>query len=127
MNRYDLRPKYKSLAFYLTLLAAVVAAMIALRQCSAPRLASREDHAAGGDTLNVAIEISPGCVSFSGDSLTGPYYNMIRNAAAKMNRPLRFHPFTRLSDALEWLRDGKCRLVVADIPVSYTHLTLPTT
>lgn len=118
MGKQELKPKYRSLAFYLVLLAGAVAAMTAVRQCSAPRLEQRIDLPAGGDTLNVAIEVSPICVSFSGDTLSGPYYDMIVQAAGEMNRPLKFHPFTRLSDALEWLRDNRCRLVVADIPIT---------
>lgn len=118
MQKNQLKPRRKALAFYLVLLAGAVAAMIAVRQCSAPRLEQRVDTPAGGDTLNVAIEVSPICVTFSGDSLSGPYYDMICRAADKMGRPLKFHPFTRLSDALEWLRQGRCRLVVADIPIT---------
>ena len=118
MPRQQFTPKYKSLAFYLVLLAGAVAAMISIRQCSAPRLEQRADQAAGGDTLNIAIEVSPICVTFKGDSLSGPYYDMMLAAGRRMNRPLKFHPFTRLSDALEWLRRGRCRLVVADIPIT---------
>ncbi len=118
MPKNELKPRRKTLAFYLVLLAGAVAAMIAVRQCSAPHLQQRVDQPAGGDTLNVAIEVSPICVSFAGDTLSGPYYDMICRAAARMERPLRFHPFTRLSDALQWLREGRCRLVVADIPIT---------
>ncbi len=113
-----LQPHKRGGMLYIFLLAAAVAAMVSIRQCSAPRIGPKIDAVAGGDTLNVAIEVSPMGVTLRGDTLTGPYYEMVRGVSEFYGRPIKYHPFTRLSDALEWLREGRCRLVVADIPVT---------
>lgn len=44
---------------YLLLLLIAIGLMIGLRQCSARNLPERSEKVAGGDTINVAIEISP--------------------------------------------------------------------
>lgn len=31
---------------------------------------------------------------------------------------MKFHPYTRLEDALQWLDEGRCRLIVGDLPVT---------
>lgn len=106
------------MALYVILLAVTCGIMISLKQCSTRRLPEREDAAALGDTLNVAIEVSPVSVTIQGDTLTGTYYDIINRACRTLGRPVKFHPFTRLSDALEWLRTGRCRMVVGDIAVT---------
>ncbi|MDE7120272.1 MAG: transporter substrate-binding domain-containing protein [Muribaculaceae bacterium] len=113
-----LKPKKGSLALYLLMLAAAVAIFISLRECSSPRLGPRRDITAGGDTLNIAIEVGPMGVVTSADTLTGQYYNLVRQACDSARINVRFHPYTRLADALDWLDKGKCRLVVGDIPVT---------
>lgn len=96
----------------------VIALMVMLRQCSMKKLGPRPDNIAGGDTVNVAIEISPMGVSMDGDSLSGVYYTKLNEIFARHNRPVRFHAFTRLEDAMEGLEAGKYQLVVADIPAT---------
>ena len=114
-----LKPRKGSLGLYITLLLLAVAAMAAIKQCSSGRIGPRpEFRTAAGDTLNVAIEISPVSVTLSGDTLAGPFYDKIRAISARIGRPVKFHPFTRLSDALQWLREGRCRLVAGDIPIT---------
>lgn len=107
---------------YLILLVLAPTLMLMLRQCSSKRIGPRADLVAGGDTLNIAIEISPAGLDLSGDSLSGEYYNLLQriSAAAPDSAPLpmRFLPFTRVEDALTWLDEGRCRLVVGDIPVT---------
>lgn len=118
MTLRRLQPKKGSLALYILLLAASVAAIISLRECSGSRLGPRRDLTAGGDTLNVAIQVGPMGVVTSGDTLSGEYYDMLRRACDSARINVRFHPYTRVADALAWLDEGKCRLVVGDIPVT---------
>lgn len=110
--------KKGSLSLYILLLLLAVGAMASLRICSRPTLPPRVELSAGGDTLNVAIEISPMGATMAGDTLSGVYYNMLREAAASHGRPLRFHPFTRLETALQGLDEGRYQLVVSDIPAT---------
>lgn len=118
MSLKRLEPRKGSLRLYVALLLAAVLAMFSVRQCSSSRIGPREYHAAGGDTVNIAIEVSPMGVVLSGDTLSGPYYDMVRRVFDGYGREVKFHPFTRLSDAMEWLREGRCRMVVAEIPVT---------
>ncbi len=94
--------------------------MAALRKCSIDQLPPYPDTIAGGDTINVAIELSPIGVTSAGDSLSGYYYNLLRNlSAAHPDGPaLKFHPYTSLQQALRGLSEGKYQVVVGDIPVT---------
>lgn len=106
------------MGLYVILLAVALGVMLTARQCSTRRIGLRPDPVAGGDTLNVAIEISPKGLSLAGDTLSGEYYDVIRELCRRNDRPVKFHPYTRLEDALEWLRSGRCRLIVGDLPVT---------
>lgn len=120
LNRLQARSGSKWL--YIILLVIAIGLMIMLRQCSTKRIGPRAESFAGGDTINVAIEISPTSYYFSGDSLNGEYYNLLRKIAKESpdSAPLNFHfiPFTRVEDAVKWLDQGRCRLVVGDIPIT---------
>ena len=113
-----LQPRKGSISLYMLLLAAAIGIMIMLKECSAKTLSPREDKTAAGDTLNVAIEISPIGVTMTGDTLSGTYYNLVRKICAENKRPVVFHPFTRLETALEGLDNGRYQLVVSDIPAT---------
>ena len=110
--------KRGNLSLYLLLLLVAVSAMIGVRQCSSPTIAPRNEHIAGGDTLNIAIEISPMSLATVGDSLGGYYYNLLQRIGNEHGRPMRFHPFTQLKDALIGLDEGRYQLVVSDIPAT---------
>jgi len=113
--------KKGSLPLYGLLLIAATFALMAVRQCSIKTLPPMPDDIAGGDTINVAIEISPMGVYTTGDTLCGHYYNLLRDLTAANGRAVRFHPFTRLETALAGLEEGKYQIVVSDIPAT-THL-----
>lgn len=113
-----LKPRRGSAGLYLLLLGASVGAMIALRQCSTPTLGPRAEVVAGGDTLNVAIEVSPMGVTLGGDSLTGVYYDKIKEMCRRHGRPVHMVPFTQLDDALRGLDEGRYQLVASDIPAT---------
>lgn len=110
-------PKKGNIAAYLTMIVALIVIMILLRNCSSPA-ASITDSRAGGDTLNVAIEISPIGVSTRGDTLGGFYYDMIRRVAADNNRAVKIDGFTDIAGALERLQNGRYDLVIADVPMT---------
>lgn len=113
-----LKPKSGQLGLSLLLLAGAVMLMVSVRQCSAPGLPPRNEEMAGGDTINVAIELSPMGVSLSGDTLSGVYYDLLGEVCRRHGLSVRFHPFTLLSTALDRLEEGKYRLVVSDIPAT---------
>lgn len=113
-----LQPRKGSVSLYLLLLAAAIGVMVMLKECSVKTLPPRIDKTATGDTLNVAIEISPVGVTMSGDTLSGVYYDLVRRMCTANNRQVVFHPFTRLETALEGLETGRYQLVVSDIPAT---------
>ncbi len=113
-----LKPLKGRLAISILLLCGVLMLMLGIRECTTPGLPPRSDEVAGGDTINVAIEISPVGVDLSGDTLSGVYYDMIKKIGQRHNLKLKFHPFTLLSTALERLDEGKYQLVVSDIPAT---------
>lgn len=112
-----LKPKNGRLSLYIGLLAGVAIIMILIKQCSRPSYPT-EDIPAGGDTINVAIELSPTGVTTSGDSLSGFHYELI-NAIAKVGkRPLKISGFTNLASAMRGLDEGRYDVVVSDIPAT---------
>lgn len=113
-----LQAKHGNATLYVILFIVALGLMLSIRQCSVNRLGPRPDNVAEGDTLNVAIEISPTGLSLSGDTLSGTYYNMLRSACSRHGMPIHILPYTRVEDALQWLRDGRVRLVVGNLPVT---------
>lgn len=110
------RLEYKkgTLTLYALLLVAVAGAMILARNCSSPTWHVDNDRA-GGDTLNVAIEISPLGISTRGDTLSGYYYDMVRMLAREHNQPLKIDGFTHLSSTLDNLEEGRYDVVIGDV------------
>lgn len=70
----------------------------------------------GGDTLDVAIEISPLSYSLAEDTVTGLDYDMLREMAAQARRPVKFHPFAPMDYALDGLRAGVFDVVISSLP-----------
>lgn len=118
MGYRKLEMKKGAMAMYVILLAAALGLMLFARQCSTRRIGGRPDTIAGGDTLNVAIEISPTGLSLAGATLSGEYYDLLREVCRRHDQPVKFHPYTRLEDALSWLHDGRCRMIVGSLPVT---------
>lgn len=114
----QLPPKKGNISLYLILLIFAVGLMVMLKECSGKQLPLKIERIAGGDTINIAIEISPMGVTMVGDTLGGVYYNMLSKAADRHGVPVMFHPFTMLSTALKGLNDGRYQLVVSDIPIT---------
>jgi len=102
------------MTLYILLLLAVSAVMFFARNCSTPTW-HVNDNRAGGDTLNVAIEISPIGISTRGDTLSGYYYDMVRMLALQHKRPLKIDGFTHLESVLDNLESGRYDVVIGDI------------
>lgn len=104
---------------YLALLAAVFAVMIFTRNLAGKgRVANANAIEHKNDTICVAIQISPLGVSTNGDTLGGFYYDMIRQMAANEHLALKIDGFTQVTNALNDLEEGKCDIVISDIPIT---------
>ena len=116
MKRFAL---YKGkLSIYLILVICIVALMLSLKKCSNPLDKEIYYERAGGDTINVAIEISPLSMSLSTDSIGGFYYDILNLISNKHNVNFKFHEFVPLSFAFNGLESGNFDIVVADIPAT---------
>ena len=117
-------PRWAQLAVLIVILIATVVGLIFARKCARGEN-SEEDprfcHAkSGGDTIDVAIEISPLTYSLATDTNSGLDYEMLRDMAKALKRPVRFHPFAPLDYAVKGLQKG-----VFDMVVSELHATAP--
>ena len=110
--------KKGNMSLYLLLLLVALGTMFMLKECSSKQLPPKAERIAGGDTLNVAIEISTIWVTMTCYTLGAVYYTMLNAAAKKHGQVIKFHPFTQLETALKGLDAGKYRLVVSDIPAT---------
>lgn len=110
-------------ATLLLLLAATIAAMYMLRQCShkSPEIWDGTPRPSTGDTIDVAIEYSPMSLYRYADTLGGFNYDMLRHVAATGGLTLKFHPLTAISDGLDGLDSGLYDIVVADLPSTASY------
>ena len=100
------------------LVLCVVALMYSLQKCSSSIPKNKYYQRAGGDTINVAIEISPMSMSLSTDTIGGFYYELLNLIAKRNNVKFKFHEFIQLNFALSGLQCGNFDVVVADIPAT---------
>lgn len=112
-----LKLKKGHVILYLALLAGVFLIMIFTRNI-ARRGAPVTDSPTMRDSLRVSIQISPIGVSTHGDTLGGFYYDMIRQMAQKEHLALKIEGFTQVTNALNDLGNGKCDIVISDIPIT---------
>ena len=107
---------------YVALLAVAVCAMVALRHCDGgaiplqPQTSSPQK--SGGDTIDVAIEYSPGSYYTYADTLGGLNYDLLRLVAKRMHRPIKFHSVVTLSKALSQLNAGTYDLLAGQFPLT---------
>lgn len=107
----------------LCLLTAAIAVMVFISKSSHRQ---RPDHPAfnsdyvraGGDTLNIAIEMNPAVYMVNGDSITGRDYQLLRQISSRFGRPLKFYPFVPLQRAKDGLLDGSFDIIVASFPLT---------
>lgn len=72
----------------------------------------------GGDTLAVAIQMSPLTYTFAHDTAAGFDYEILRDIAAAHNVPVSFNPISTLEEGYQDLYDGKYDLLVANMPAT---------
>ncbi|MDE5934644.1 MAG: transporter substrate-binding domain-containing protein [Muribaculaceae bacterium] len=105
------------LAGTIGVLAFVAIMSFAVGRCSVP-VSHVPDERAGGDTLNVAVELSPMTLSTAADTLCGFGYEMLMQITASHGIPVKVNAFSSLPDALSKLDSGRYDLVVSDMPVT---------
>lgn len=71
-----------------------------------------------GDTLSVAIEMSPLSYTLSRDTAAGFDYEMLRQIGAQQGIEMVFYPFSQLDKALEELENGTFDIVAASLPAT---------
>lgn len=69
----------------------------------------------GGDTLDIAIEITPLGYNISGDTISGIDYDIICDLSRIHHRPVKLHPFAPLDYALGGLDAGVFDIVVSSL------------
>ena len=74
----------------------------------------------GGDTIAVAIEMSPLTYTMHNDTAEGFDYNMLRAIALQHHVTVEFFPVASLEDAFHGLNDGKYDMLVASLPATRT-------
>lgn len=104
----------------LIILLLVLVLMSILAKCSrearTPLFGSDKYPAhSGGDTLDIAIEITPLGYNISGDTISGIDYDIIRDLSRIHHRPVKLHPFAPLDYALGGLDAGAFDIVVSSL------------
>lgn len=118
----DPQPIKGKLPILISILILVLSSMWLLNRCSRSNekpIANSFTHP-GGDTVAVAIEMSPTSYFFSGDSAIGFDYEMMKAIADKHSLNVVFQPFAPIDYALDGLRKGNFDIVIATLPASGT-------
>ena len=110
----------KKLVLMLVILLLILLLMSILAKCSrearTPLFGSNGYPAhSGGDTLDIAIEITPLGYNISGDTISGIDYDIIRDLSRIHNQPVKLHPFAPLDYALGGLYAGAFDIVVSSL------------
>lgn len=124
--------KVPSAGLLLTFLAAVAAVMFMLSKCSRPVTVPPEFVKPGGDTLCVAIEISPVTTGADDADVRGTngagtdrdrfsandsYYGMIMDMSRREKRPMVIVPVT-FDEGVKGLEEHIYDILIADIPAT---------
>lgn len=70
----------------------------------------------GGDTIDVAIEISPLSYFADKDSISGLDYELLMDMSRRYGRAVKFHPFAPMAYAMRGLREGVFDVIVSSLP-----------
>lgn len=103
----------------LLIVAAVLAltAIGMLRRCEMSRSTLSNDFRhPEGDTLSVALEMSPLTYTFCKDTADGFDYQILKDIARRHGLKMKFHPVGELEQAFKGLHDGKYDILVASMP-----------
>jgi len=110
--------KHPSLRLLIALLVLVAGLMVALSRCNRPHAATAVFVKPGGDTLCVAIELSPVAHtvrSADGADGQGYYYDIIQAISRQQKRPVVVVPVT-LGEGMRGLEQRRFDVLIADIP-----------
>ncbi len=121
-----LRHRAPSAVTLIVLLVLAIILMVYARQCSRPVSLGAQATEPGGDTLSIAIEMSPVSANVSADTLAGYYYDVIRAISRRENVAMAIYPVS-ITEGIEGLENGVYDLLVADIPATVAsshHLLL---
>ena len=88
-----------------------------VRQCSVP-VSHISDERAGGDTLNVAVELSPMTLSTASDTIGGFGYDILMKIARDNGIPVKINAFSSLPEALARLNSRMWALSLKYLPGS---------
>lgn len=123
-GREYIRARRPRLGALLIALLVACGCMFLARKCSRPAAQTTFPASypakSGGDTIDVAIAISPLSYSLGGDTVTGLDYDMLREMAAIHGRAVKFHPYAPAEYALAGLRDGVFDVMVSSLPSTAT-------
>lgn len=123
-EKYRLTPRKTRLGLLIALLVCALGVMVFVYKSSSQpdrriRPAFRSNFVkAGGDTINIAIEMNPAVYMVHGDSVSGRDYEMIVKMSELSGRPVKFFPFVPLQVAIDGLEDGTFDLLVASMPLT---------
>ena len=117
-----LQPRRGSMLLYIVLLVVALGLMLSARQCSTSRIGLPPDMTAGGDTLNVAIEISPTSLSLAGDTLSGAYVGDLPVTAELRDSLIFLNPVGVDKQVLVQLRDSSAVQTQFDLGGRTVHL-----
>lgn len=122
-DKFRLTPRKTRLRLLLILLVCALGVMVFVYKSSRPERRTRAAFSsgyvrAGGDTLNIAIEMNPAVYMVHGDSVSGRDYDIIMKISELSGRPVKFFPFVPLQVAIDGLDDGTFDLLVASMPLT---------
>lgn len=122
-DKFRLTPRKGRLRLLIALLVCALGVMVFMLKSSHPDRrtgpAFRSSFVrAGGDTLNIAIEMNPAVYMVKGDSVSGRDYELIMKMSHHSGRPVKFFPFVPLQMAIDGLEDGTFDLLVASLPLT---------
>lgn len=111
------------LVLYVSMLLALVALIVVMNLCDRGGGSDGGDYvksplASGGDTIDVAIEYTPGYYYTYGDTLGGFNYDLFRLIAAQNGLKLKFHPVVTLAKGLDGIEKGYYSVLAAQFPVT---------
>ncbi len=111
----------------IVLLILVIAAMFFIGKCTntspqPPLFAQSGSYPAksGGDTIDVAIEISPLSFNLSDDSIQGLDYELLCSMAQLNDLKVKFHSFAPLDWAIKGLENGHFDILISSLQSTST-------
>lgn len=119
IDSYSMETKQsrKNVSVIIAIVAVVLGVAGMMRRCADGRPdVVREYTKPEGDTLAVAIEMSPLTYHLRNDTADGFDYQVMRNIARRHGRAVAFYPVSNLSAAFQGLYDHKYDILVGSLP-----------